>query len=63
MNDPLDELVSIRNDLKTVQSGFIHSYECYLQPDNRDLWRLSRIIDRLDRSIQWIEDNTPEVSE
>lgn len=61
MNDPLDEIVKARDDLKDVQKGLIWSFEYYQTPAQGDLWKLSRVLDRLDKAVVWIEKNTPEV--
>lgn len=63
MNDPLDEIVSICTELRTVSSGMYSAYNCYNPPKQSDLFKLTDAVSRLDKVVAWIENNTPEVKQ
>lgn len=63
MNDPLDEIVSICEELRTIRIGMYRSYDNYIAPKPSDMNKLDNAIIRLDRVIKWIDSNVSEVKQ
>lgn len=61
MNDPLDEIISVCEELRTVREGIYVAYTNYVAPKPSVMNHLDNALTRLDKVAVWIENNTPEV--